>query len=91
MLKLMTAIAVAMTLASVPAARAEAEKPKSVATQCGEQWQAFKKENGKPAKGEGREMWSAFYKACREKLGTSAITASDKAKLVAAIAAYKAK
>lgn len=83
-------IATMLALASVPAAQAE-DKPKSVATQCGEQWAAFKKENGKPAKGEGREMWSAFYKACREKLGTSNVTASDKAALVAAIEAYKAK
>ena len=86
-MKTIIAIALAAFL-SVPAALAEEVKSKSVATQCGEQWRDFKKTNGKPAKGEGREMWSAFYKACREKLGTSAITASDKAKLTAAIEAY---
>jgi len=93
MLKTLTVIATALTMlgaVSVPAAQAQDAKPTTAQT-CSAEWKDFKATNGKPAKGEGREVYQTFRKACTEKHGGSKITGTDKAALVAKIEAYKVK
>jgi len=84
MIMTLTAFAV---LASVPAAQAQ-----TTAQTCSAEWKAFKETNGKPAKGEGREVYQTFRKACMVKNGAgSKVTGTDKAALIAKIEAYSAK
>jgi len=94
MLKTLTVIATALTMlgaVSVPAAQAQDAKPTTTVQTCSAEWKAFKETNGKPAKGEGREVYQTFRKACTEKHGGSKITGTDKAALIAKIEAYKVK
>ena len=89
MRKTLTVIATALTMlgaVSVPAAQAQ-----TTAQTCSAEWKDFKATNGKPAKGEGREVYQTFRKACTEKHGSSKVTGTDKAALITKIEAYKAK
>lgn len=78
----------ALTFTLPAHAQSVAVPAQSVATKCGAEWKEFKTTNGKPAKGEGREAWNAFYKACREK-NAQGVTTQDKAALAAKIEAYR--
>lgn len=80
-----TALAI-WAIGSVPVG-AEEVKPSQV---CSQEWKDFKATNGKPAKGEGREVYQTFRKACMGKHGAS-VTNADKAALIAKIEEYKAK
>lgn len=83
MLKIML---LSFVLSLVPHGIAMAQEV-SVQAQCAKEWKEFKTTNGRPAKGEGREVWNVFYKVCRaQKAG--GITQADKAALLAKIEEY---